>query len=348
MTKRATWMAAAAVHLTLAGAALAADLPATTINVVGNLGITTQSKKLEAPFWNEVVKEKSNGAITANFRPWNEMGLKGSEVFKLLSQGVMNIASAQLGHHSGADPINDGNDLAGLSENFAQFKELTTAYFPVLQKYYRDNLGLHLITMQSFQDQVLYCTKEIKTLKDLQGRRIRGSGASQSDFVGYFGATPVDMSFGDVQPALEQGVLDCAITGTLGGYTAKWYESAKYLYTLPLNFGANAIVANAAWWDGLAPEVQEFLTTEIGALSDQMWALNAEEDEIGSQCNTTGPCAMGEPGGMVLVEPSAEDIALRHEALTNAVLPGWIKRCGDVCKTAFNESLAQIAGLSIK
>ncbi|WP_085884495.1 TRAP transporter substrate-binding protein [Oceanibacterium hippocampi] len=339
---------AAAGYLVMSGTAYAADLPKTTINVVGNLGITTQSKKLEAPFWNKEVTEKSNGAITANFRPWNEMGLKGSEVFKLLSQGVMNIATAQLGHHSGADPIIDGNDLAGLSDNFEQFHAVSDAYFPVLQKYYRENLGLHLITMQSFQDQVLYCRDDITSLKDLAGRRIRGSGASQADFVGYFGATPVDVSFGEVQPALEQGVLDCAITGTLGGYTAKWHESAKYLYTLPLNFGAGATIANAEWWDGLAPEVRDFLTTEIEALSDRMWAQNAEEDIIGTQCNTSGPCPFGDPAGMALVEPSEQDVALRREALNNAVLPGWIKRCGDICKTAFNDNLSSLTGLTIK
>ena len=44
-------------------------------------------------------------------------------------------------------------------------------------------------------------------------------------------------------------MIDCAITGTLGGYSARWYESATHLYTLPINFGAGATVANAEWWD---------------------------------------------------------------------------------------------------
>ncbi|MGC1506441.1 MAG: TRAP transporter substrate-binding protein [Sulfitobacter sp.] len=337
-----------AAQLALAAPLMAADMPDTQINVVGNLGITTQSKKLEAPFWTERVTEASGGAITANFRPWNEMGLKGSEVFKLLGQGVMNIASAQLGHHSGSDPINDGNDLAGLSETFDKFQKITDAYFPVLDEYYRDELGLHLITLQSFQDQVLYCRDEISNLRDLDGRRIRGSGASQADFIGYFGAIPVDMSFGEVQPALEQGVLDCAITGTLGGYSAKWHESADYLYTLPLNFGANAIVANGEWWKDLDPSVQTFLTTEIEALSKEMWAMNAEEDVLGTQCNTSGPCPFGDPAGMTLVEPSDDDFALRREALMQAVLPGWVGRCGDLCKTAFNDNLSEVTGLTIE
>lgn len=346
MTYMRTLLATTLV-VAMASPSLAADLPKTTVNVVGNLGITTQSRELEAPFWNTEVREKSGGAITANFRPWNEMGLKGSEVFTLLSQGVMNIATAQLGHHSGADPINDGTDLAGLSSSLAEFRKVSDAFFPMLAGYYREKLGLELLSLQSFQDQILYCRAPISGIADLKERRIRASGASQADFVGYFGATAIDIPFGEVQPAMEQGVIDCAITGSLGGYTARWYETAKYLYTLPVNFGASATVANAAWWDGLDPAVQEFLRTEITQLSERMWALNAEEDQVGKLCNTTGPCDLGEPAGMTLVEPSEQDAELRAKALVEVVLPGWVKRCGDICKTSFNEHLATLTGHTI-
>ncbi|SLN75345.1 TRAP transporter substrate-binding protein [Oceanibacterium hippocampi] len=341
---------AAAILASVTGASplLAADLPKTAVNVVGNLSITTQSRNLEAPFWQEGVVKASNGAVTANFRPWNEMGLKGPEVFGFLGKGVMNIATAQLGHHSGAAPINDGNDLAGLSKTFDEFKAASVAFFPALSDYYRKELGLHLIALQSYQSQIMYCRDPISGLSDLKGKRIRSSGASQADFINHFGGSGVDVAFGEVQQALEQGVIDCAITGTLGGYTARWHESARHLYTLPINFGSGATVANAAWWDGLDPAVRSFLTEQIEALSEEMWALNRKENEIGINCNTQGPCPLGEPAGMTRVEPSEADFELRREALVNAVLPGWVARCGDVCKTAFNDHLAEVTGLTIQ
>ena len=66
-----------------AGAAMAQTYPKSTFNVVGNLGITTQSKDLEVPLWTKVLPQLSGGAISATIKPWNEMGLKGAEVFKL-------------------------------------------------------------------------------------------------------------------------------------------------------------------------------------------------------------------------------------------------------------------------
>ena len=44
-------------------------------------------------------------------------------------------------------------------------------------------LGLELLTLQSFQAQILYCRDEFTGLKDLAGRKVRSSGASQADFI---------------------------------------------------------------------------------------------------------------------------------------------------------------------
>jgi TRAP-type C4-dicarboxylate transport system substrate-binding protein len=261
-------------------------------------------------------------------------------MFGLLANGTMNIATGQLGHHSGHDPINDGNDLAGMSSNYDEFESATKAFFPILADYYREKLGLHLLSLQSYQSQVIYCRNEIGSLKDIAGKRVRVSGASQSDFIAYLGGSPVDMAFGEVQQALGQGVIDCAITSTVGGYTSKWYEGSNYVFDLPVNFGAGATVANAEWWDSLDPAVQTFLTDRIAALSAEMWAQNRREDREGIACNGEGPCSLGDPAGQTIITPSAEDLALQKEAFEEGVLPGWLKRCGADCEAAYETMTA--------
>ena len=333
--------------LLVPSAGVAQDLPEATVRVVGNLGITTQSRTIEAPFWTETLAEASGGSVTAQFTPWNEMGLSGPEVFRLLSQGVMDVATAQLGHHAGDAAINDGNDLAGLSPDIDTFAAVTDAFRPVLSAFYEEELGLRILTLQSFQSQILYCRDEFTGLADLDGRRVRSSGASQADFISYFGGAAVNMAFGEVQQALQQGVIDCAITGTLGGYSASWHEGADYLYTLPINYGAGATVANLAWWNGLDPAVRAFLTAELADVEAAMWALNREENDIGIACNTGGPCPLGEPAGMTRVDPSPEDLELRRQAMLEAVLPGWADRCGADCVDAFNETVGPVVGLAI-
>ena len=254
----------------------------------------------------------------------------------MLSKGAMNPATAQLGHHGGQDAINDGNDLAGMSSNYDEFEATIKAFFPVLEAHYREKLGLQLLSLQSYQSQVVYCSTEIGSIADLSGKRIRTSGSSQVDFVTYLGGSSVDMAFGEVQQALEQGVIDCAITSTVGGYTSRWYEGAKYVLDLPINFGAGATVANAAWWDALDPKVRDFLSAQITTLSAEMWEQNRREDREGIACNTAGPCSMGtELGNLTLITPTEADFALQKEAFTKAVLPGRLKRCGEPCETSY-------------
>lgn len=329
----------------LALPAAAQQLPKSQLNVIGNLGITTQYKEHELPFWTKSIPEKSGGAITAQIKPWNEMGMKGPEVFRLLQQGVYTIATAQLGHMAGDAPINDATDLAGLSPTIETFKQVTEAFRPVLAKHYEERMQLKLTGMWSFQAQVLYCRDELKSLRDLKGRKVRTSGASQSDFIEHFGGSGVPIAFGEVQQALEKGVIDCSITGTLGGYSAKWYEAAKYLHPLPINWGSSGNAANLKAWNSLDPKVQAFLQENIRTLEAGIWEANKRENDIGIACNTGGTCPLGTAAKMTLLKIGPEDEKLRREALLQTVLPRWAKRCGAACAKSWNDTVGKLVSL---
>jgi TRAP-type C4-dicarboxylate transport system substrate-binding protein len=334
----------------IAGAVLAAplaaqQLPATKLNVVGNLGITTMYKDRELPFWTKTIPELSKGQVTAQIKSWSEMGMKGPEVFRLLQQGMYNIATAQMGHMAGDAAINDATDIAGLSPTMETFKQVTEAFRPSLEKYYAEKMQIRLLGLWSFQAQVLYCREEIRNLSDLKGRKVRTSGASQSDFVAHFGGSGVPVAFGEVQQALAKGVIDCAITGTVGGYSAKWYEGAKFLYPLPINWGSSANAANAKSWEAMPASVREFLMKNIKDLEASIWEQNRVENDIGLACNTGGQCPLGKPANMTLVKIAAEDERLRREACLQTVLPRWAKRCGTECVKDWNASVGKLVGL---
>ena len=344
MTQISALLAGAALALS-AGAVQAQTYPKTTLNVVGNLGITTQSKELEVPLWTKVLPAASGGAVSGTIKPWNEMGLKGAEVFKMLRQGIFDVGATQLGFVAGENAINDATDLAGVSTTLETFWEVTTRFRPVLEAYY-DKQGLKPLAMTSFQAQVLYCRNDIKSLADLKGRKVRTSGASQADFVEYFGGSGINMAFGDVQQALVNGVIDCAITGTLGGYKAKWFEGAKFLYPLAINWGSGMAAANLNAWKKLDPSVQKLITTEMGKLEKQIFDQNKRENDIGLACNTgTAACSEGTAAKMTLVPVAAGDAELRRKALLEAVLPKWGKRCGAECVKSWNDTVGKVVNL---
>jgi TRAP-type C4-dicarboxylate transport system substrate-binding protein len=317
-----------------------------SLQVVGNLGITTQYKELEEPFWSKRIPAATGGRITAAIKPWNEMGLKGPEVFRMLGQGVFDVGTSQLGFVAGDNAINDATDLAGVSPDIETFRKVTQAFRPQLERYYEQQLKVKTLGMFSFQAQVMFCRNEIKGLSDIKGRKIRTSGASQADFVSFFGASGVNMAFGEVQQSLQNGVIDCAITGTLGGYKAKWYDGAKYLYALPINFGAGMSAMNMTTWRKLDAATQKTIEAEFVKQEQAVFEQNVRENELGISCNTGGACSEGPAGNMVLVRPSAADLELRKKALVEQVLPRWAGRCGAACVTAWNDSVGKIVGLT--
>ena len=60
---------AAVLGMCLVGAAQAQSSPKVSLQVVGNLGITTQYKDLEAPFWIKDIPAATGGAVTASIKP---------------------------------------------------------------------------------------------------------------------------------------------------------------------------------------------------------------------------------------------------------------------------------------
>lgn len=336
----------AASCLAFGGAALAQAMPKATLNVVGNLGITTQSKELEAPMWTQAIPAASSGAITVTFKPWNEMGLKGGEVIKLLRQGLFDVGTTVLGFLAGEAAINDALDLAGVSTSIDMSQDAIKAFRPHLDDYYAKNQQVKVLAVTSYGDQVFFCRKEFNGLADLKGRKVRVSGSSQADFVEYFGGSGINMPFGDVQQALQNGVLDCAITGILGGYKAKWYEGATHLYRLPINFAASFAAANMKSWNKLSPAAQKVITDQYQKLEKDIYAQNVRENEIGIACNTgKGNCTEGPAASMVLVDVKPVDLELRRKALLERVLPRWATRCGEACVKNWNDSVGRVVDL---
>ena len=112
--KKSLVLAAIAASL-LAGVAQAQDLPKTHLKVVGGLSNLTAYNDYEKPFWTKTVPEQSKGQVTADIKGFNEMGLKGPELLRLMSTGVVEFGTATLSYFASDNPINEAIDLAGLA-----------------------------------------------------------------------------------------------------------------------------------------------------------------------------------------------------------------------------------------
>lgn len=347
MNKRFVFTAAVAALLSLS--VHAQTLPRTQLKVVGGLSNLSAYNDYEKPFWTKVVPTLSNGQVTAEIKGFNEMGLKGPELLRLMSQGVVEFGTATLSYFSSDNPINEAVDLAGLAPDAKTARAVVDAFAPIYAKHYGPGSGIKILGMSPYPAQVLFCNAEIKSLADVKGKKVRTSSRTQAEFIEALGGSGVTLAFGEVVPAMQNKVIDCAITGSLSGYSAKWYEVATHLYALPINWNSQIHGVNQKAWNKIDPKVQAFLQTNIKSMIDNMWDAAAAQTQQGYDCNSgAAACTLPVKGKMVIVQPTAADRALLKKLMQDIVLPKWAARCSATCVQDFNVTIGKTVGMTAK
>jgi TRAP-type C4-dicarboxylate transport system substrate-binding protein len=324
--------------------------PKVTVSAVTQVAPTVpQYTRVDLPMLRELTPRESGGRIEFNLKSWPEMSVQGPEVIRLVRSGQVDMGAAPLTTVSGDVPFLDGIDLAGLAPELTTARRIADALKPIANKEL-ERIGVKLVATYPFPAQVFFCKKPIKGLADLKGVKVRTNGPSASDLVSYLGGQPAAIAFGEVYTALERGTVECAITGTGSGNGVKWYEVTTHLYTLSTAWSTSGYFVNLAWWNKLDPAVRGFLEKRMAAVEEAQWKLGAEATQDGIDCNvgkadTCRIYSLVKSKPMVEVKATAADKARLREALTAAVLPGWIKRCGAKCGDVYNQVIAPISGV---
>ena len=345
--KHAICILAALMLISAAGLSGAQDLPKTNFKVVGYHSTVAISPRVELPFWREHIPKVSNGAITADVTPLDHMGIDDKTMLRLLRQGVMDFAMMDISKMGGDDPRFEGVDLAGLTLVQDKARAACDAYRQVLDRQMQKNWGSKLMAFGSSPPQVFWCREKINGLNDLRGKKIRVFNPSMRDFLAGINATAVSLAFAEVVPALNNGVVDCAVTGSLSGNTAGWPEVTKSLYPMSVGWSIIAFAANTKNWDRLDPKLKTFLLEQFKYFEDEMWNLNRKATAEAENCNTNKqPCTLGKPANMTIVPVKQEEMEMHKKLVEGAVLAGWAKRCGPDCAKEWNDTVGKTLGLT--
>jgi len=330
----------------LSSPAMAQDFKKTELTVVGSWSNLSVYQNHEYPFWTKKLPELTDGKVTAKIKGMNEMGLKGPELLRLMSQGVVTFGGNTILYFAGDNPINEAIDISGIAPDVQTARAVTDAFASVYQKFYQEQSKIHVMGFGTYAAQVLYCNKPITGLADLKGLKVRTSGRGQAEFIEALGGTGVSLPFPEVVPALQNGVVDCGITGAHSGYSAKWYEVATHIYTLPLGWNQILYAVNQNAWNKLEAPLRDLISTQIGEMVENIWADADKETRLGIACNTGAPeCTESVKGKMVRVDPSDADRALLAKITREVTIPQWAKRCSKQCVADFNATIGKVIGI---
>lgn len=314
-----------------------------SLNVTGLVSTHIHHTALEQEFYNNLA-EKTGLDVRVNFNPLDVIGVSMDDTLRLASDGTFDIVQSTVGNVARDDTFLEGIDLLGVSPTLDTQREATEAFREAFTRRTEERLNLKTLTLYPFGPQHIFCKDEVSGLADLAGRRVRSYTRSMSAMLEHVGATPVSMPFAEVYPALQRGVVDCAITSITSANSGSWPEITTHVFTIALAHGMNANFMNLDKWNGMSPDAQEKMTAAFKQLEDDMWGVTTAMYDDGVRCSTgREPCEHYTQFNMTEVVPSEDDFKLIAEAVDAVVLDVWTSACQPQaeCVSIWNETVGE-------
>jgi len=319
------------------------------LNVLGQpLATGLIQKNKEQPFFEDFAK-KTGIDVKANYKAIDVTGLNSEETLRVLKKGLFDIVSIRTAQAARDEPFLLGQDLVGLNPDYKTARKVYEAYKTAFDKRLQEKFNAKLLGLWPFGPQVLFCKSEIKSLKDLKGKKVRVYDQSLAQFIESLGATPVPIGFAEVQQALARGVCDCAITGASSANTAAWPEVTDYFMPIGFQVGFNGYAINLDTWKKFTPEEQQKIQAAFNALNEDIWNYSEELFVDALRCNVgEEPCKTVTKYNMKKVDVTQEDLEMVANAVKNISLPAWSKVCEQGmpgCTEEWKKILGPVTGI---
>jgi len=176
--------------------------------------------------WPELFDEvyrRTGGQLEINIYWSGQHPYEGSDMLKVIQDGVAEMAHFYSGYLTSAEPVFgiDGIPMLLPSDSFQAFDIMSELWGNfeqdkngTLEKILQEKWGASMVHLLPATFQRLY-TKEYTAEKigSLQGHKIRVYSSELATFVKILGGTPVSLSSGEVYTALSTGLVDGLVTG---------------------------------------------------------------------------------------------------------------------------------------
>jgi TRAP-type C4-dicarboxylate transport system substrate-binding protein len=335
----------------IAAAILSTPAMAENFTVVGSWSSLPLHNEYEKPFWTEALPKASNGNLTADLSTHNQMGLGLGDVYRLLGEGVYDVAMTVADYAVADAPELEGLDVPLVALTADEARAMVDAARPMVDEIYANRFNSKVLAIAPYPPQVVFCNADIQGLDDLKGKKIRASGRMTAKFLDALGAEGVNVGFSEVPGALQKGVVDCAVTGAGSGYSAGWWEVSTHLLPIPLGGWDSVVTAmNMDKWNSLSRADQATLTGAIKKdFENPAWASAQDALNTDIACLTgNGACSKGDTRGMTLVSVSDADFNRAKSILIDQVLPEWVERAGGDWGARWNASVGKTVNVTIK
>ncbi len=257
----------------LASAAQAGAQDAVTLRVHHFLppGSNAQVKMIEP--WCAKINKESAGRLKCQIYPAMQLGGSPPQLFDQAKDGVADIVWALPGYQAGRFLVTEVFELPFM---VSSSEEASPALWNYAMKFAQDEYkGVKPLIFHVIPGTQLHTTrKQIKTMADFKGLKLRAPNRMATRLVSALGGTPVSMPVPQVPESLSKGVIDGTVLPWEVIPSLKIQEIAKFHTETEGAFittSAFVFAMNPAKYESLPPDLKKVIDANSG-VEASAWA----------------------------------------------------------------------------
>ena len=274
-----TLTASAAAAVLLSASAHAAEV---TLRIDSWLSPKHVQNSLVFPEFIKQLEAATNGAVTAkvNYPPQ----ANPRTMYDRIRTGATDIAWGLHDYTPGRFTINEVATLPGSGARNSY--EQSVAYWRIHKKYlekFNEHEGVKVLTLFTHGPGLMTSRKEVRTIDDFKGMKVRVAGGLTSKVAEQLGMVPVSAPATKIYEILSAGIVDAAFTAMEGKKAFNLDEVAKYTIEYPgaMYFATFFIAMNPGKFDSLKPEHQKAIMDisgeNLAKLAGKYWTKSDKD-----------------------------------------------------------------------
>jgi TRAP-type C4-dicarboxylate transport system substrate-binding protein len=266
--------------------------------------------------WTDSITAVTNGRVKVTHYPEDSL-VKSEQLWDALLSGTTDIALIEPEFNAGVFPISECGSLPQL---FPDAVTAAESYWDVIQEYAKEEwkdvqvLGVTVIAASQYAG-----NKEVKVPADMAGMRMRSGGKIETWIVEAVGATPVEISTGDLATSIERGVADGAFVTYSLMLSTGLKDVTKYRTEGNYFYRCWVVAMNKDVWESMPALMQDSIMSVSGKEASALYTTANEKATMGAKKAVEGSDKGA--GNPPIYVPTAEEMAQWHEAL----MPVWDK-----------------------
>ena len=180
--------------------------------------------------------------------------------------------------------------------------------------------GLKLLFAVPWPPQGFYVNKEINSVDDIKGLKIRAYNAMLSRLVELMGGTPTTVQAPEIPQAFSTGVIDSMMTSPSTGVSSQSWDYVTHYYDFQAWLPKNIVIANKKVFEKLPPDLQIALLESAKEAEKRGWIMSKEE--------TVKKTRILVENGILVTHPS-ETLKMGLTEIRKQMVKEWLESVGE-------------------